>query len=87
MGRGAAGTWKEILLLCSSPPSVREDASEPETTRPSPAAVTFPCGVALSVSLGAAAERPTSPDVVLPLVRDRSVRSPFRVTVAEVCGL
>lgn len=73
--------------VCSSPPRAREDASEPETRWASPVAVTFLCGVALSVSLGASAERPTSPDVVLPLVRDRNVRSPFPVKVAEVCGL
>lgn len=55
------------------------------------APVPFPCGVALSASLGAVAERPAAPKVVLALERDRSASSPVPATVpgaaAEVCAL
>lgn len=73
--------------FCLSPPRAGEAAGEPETRWASSVMVTFPRWVALSVSLGAATECPTSPGVVLPLVRDLSVRSPLPVKVAEVCGL
>lgn len=61
------------------------EGSSSSPPRALPAAVTFPCGVALSASRGAVWERPSSPEVRL--VTDRSVRSPFPVKVAEVWGL
>lgn len=69
------------------PPRALEAASDRET-RPM-SSVTFTCREAPSVSWGmAAAGLPASPEVVLMLVlvrvTDRSVRSPFPVTVAKV---
>lgn len=69
------------------PPRALEAASDRET-RPM-SSVTFTCREALSVSWGmVAAWLPASPEVILMLVLvrviDRSVRSPFPVTVAKV---
>lgn len=81
----------------ASPPRVCEAASDPVPRWAAAGAVAeaapvpFPCGVALSASLGAVAERPAAPKVVLALERDRSASSPVPATVpgaaAEVCAL
>lgn len=67
-------------------PRAGEAAREPETSWASPVTVTFPCGVALSVSPGTPPECPTSAEAVLALVRDRSVCSPVPGKVAAVWG-
>lgn len=69
--------------ICSSPPRAGEAARDFEPSWASP----VPCGGTLPVSLGTGAECLTSPEVELRLVRERNVRSPFPVNVAEVCGL
>lgn len=65
-------------------PRAREAAGGFE---PSWASSPAPCGGVLPVSLGTGAECPTSPEVEFRLVRERNVRSPFPVIVAEVCGV
>lgn len=81
----------------ASPPRVCKAASDPVPGWAAAGAVAeaapvpFPRGVALSASLGAVAERPAAPKVVLALERDRSASSPVPATVpgaaAEVCAL